>query len=181
MDLYKTKFLTLKSTISSCGHNWFYASRENSKNVVVILPVIQNKEEDEILLLITKRPPLIAEKTAEYCVETPAGLVGDENQDETILEAIKRELLEEAGLEAEEIKICLKKVASSSGLTNETSVIAIAYIKDKTLKMPPIDDNGIIVDRVYVKKSKIKEFLKEYENKGYAIGAQTLSALFYLE
>ncbi len=177
-ELYKTKFITLKST-DIFGHDWFYTTRENAKNVVVILPLIKNEnDEDEVLFLITKRPPLIAENKAQYCVETPAGLVGDERRDETIQEALKKELLEETGLVAKEFKIILDKISSSSGLTDESSVMAIAYIEDKEIKSTPISDNGVIQDRIYVKKSQIKEFLNECNKKGWAIGAQTLAALY---
>ena len=71
-------------------------------------------------------------------------------------------------------------VASSSGCVSETVTLAIAKIKDKTPISPPINDGGVIVDRIWVKKSEIKNWLKIKEDEGYVLTAQTLSVLFYL-
>ena len=180
MILYKTKYLTFKSTKRENGSDWVYVTRDNAKNVVAILPVIKKEDEDEILFLITNRPPLQAEGVTKYSVEIPAGLVGDEIKDETTLEAMKKELLEETGLVADEIKICAKKVSSSGGLTDETTTIGIATITDINLKSVPVSDDGVILDRVYVKKSDVRKFLVESEEKGYVISSQTLAALYYL-
>ena len=43
MILYDTKYLQLKSTPSKTGKEWVYAHRPNASDVVVILPVINNK------------------------------------------------------------------------------------------------------------------------------------------
>lgn len=182
MILYETKFLTLKAAKRANKPDWVYAVRPNAKDIAVILPVIKNKNsEDEVVFLITKRPPLEEENVAEFCVETPAGLVGDENENETVYDALKKELLEETGLVADEFKICNRKISSSGGLTSETSTIAVAYITDKSLKGEPVDDGGVIADRIYVKKSEIKNFIQECTDKGYAISAQALATLFWLE
>ena len=42
--LYDTKFLQLKSTDSKSGKPWVYAHRPNAKDVVVILPLINNSQ-----------------------------------------------------------------------------------------------------------------------------------------
>ncbi|MDO5438181.1 MAG: NUDIX hydrolase [bacterium] len=180
MILYETKYMALKAAKREGKPDWVYAVRPNAKDVAVILPVIKKEDEDEILFLITKRPPLIEEGVCEFCVEIPAGLVGDENRNETVEDALKKELLEETGLIADEFIIQNTKVSTSGGHTSETSTIAIAIITDNKLKKAPVDDGGVIIERVYVKKSEIKTFLKEKENKGFAISAQTLAALYYL-
>ena len=99
---------------------------------------------------------------------------------EAPLTGAKRELLEETGLIANRIEIMAKKVASSAGCTSETCTIAIAHILDKNIKQTPIDDGGIIVDRVWVKKNNIKQWLREKEEAGYVLTAQALAGLFYL-
>lgn len=180
MILYKTKFLNLKAAKRNGEHDWYYVSRANAKNVVVILPVIKNKNEDEVLFLITKRPPLINENVAEYSVEIVAGLVGDENKNETVDEACNKELLEEIGMKASKFELCAKKVSTSAGLTDEICTIYKAYIKDDKIIKKPIDDGGVIADRIKIKKSEIKTFLSEKEKEGYALSAQMLAALFYL-
>lgn len=174
--LYHTKFLDLKSTPSKSGNPWVYAHRPNATDVVVILTVT----DDEVLFLIEERPPIQAENKGKYTIGLAAGLVGDERQGETIEDAIKAELLEETGLIADKIEIKSRNVASSAGCTSETFTIAIAYIKDKTQKQKPISDNGVIVDRVWVKKSEVFSWLKQMERDGNALTAQSLAALFYL-
>lgn len=181
MILYETKYLTFKSVERGDKAGWVYVTRDNAKNIVAILPVIKKDDEDEVLFLITNRPPLEAEGIAKFSVEIPAGLVGDEVENETTLDAMKKELLEETGLVADEIKICVNKVSSSGGLTDETTTIGIATITDSTLKSTPVSDGGVILNRIYVKKSDIRKFLIESEEKGYAISSQTLAALYYLE
>ena len=176
--LYHTKYLQLKSTKSKNGSDWFYAHRPNVKDGVVILPIIENSK---ILFLIEERPPLIAENIATRSVALPAGLVGDERIGESAEDAIKAELLEEAGLTADRIEIMSRKVSSSPGCVSETITIAIAYIDKYEITSEPVDDGGIIVERVLVDINNIYPWLKEQENKGYAITAQTLAALFYLK
>ena len=174
--LYDTKYLQLKCTESDNGKPWFYAHRPNAADVVVILPVCG----DEILFLIEKRPPLLAENRGELCIGLPAGLVGDERKNESIEDAIRSELLEEAGLVAERIDIKVRKAAGSCGCISETCVIATASISDKNTVAEPIDDGGIIVDRIWLKKEFVLEWLNRKNAEGYVISSSTLGALFYL-
>ena len=176
--LYSTKYLQLKSTKSKAGRDWVYAHRPNAKDVVVILPVINNKE---ILFLIEERPPMSAENIVKYSIAIPAGLVGDEDSEETIEGAIKKELLEEAGLVADEIEIKSRKVASSPGCVSETVTLAIAYINNYNIVSTPVSDGGVIVDRELVSIDNIYSWLEEKESEGYALTASTLAALFYLK
>ncbi|MCQ2739927.1 MAG: NUDIX domain-containing protein [bacterium] len=174
--LYDTEYLQLKSTTSYDGHEWVYAHRPNAKDVVVILP----ETEDEILFLIEKRPPLEAENKGEHTISLPAGLVGDVRKGESVENAITEELKEEAGIVAEYFEIVANKVASSSGCVSETCAIAIAYIKDKKQICVPTDDGGIIQDRIWIKKTKVYEWINQMQEKGYVLTAHTLAALYYL-
>lgn len=180
MILYKTKYLTLKAYKRENKPDWVYVSRDNAKNVVVILPLIKKNDKDYVLFLITKRPPLIAENKAEFCLELPSGLVGDENEFETIDEAFKKELLEETGLVADSFEVCVKKISASGGLTSETSIVAKAYISNSEIQSPPVSDGGVIIDRVLVEKDKIKDFIKQKDSEGFAISSQMLAALYYI-
>ena len=175
--LYDTKYLQLKSTKSKTGSDWVYAHRPNAKDVVIIVPVI---EKNKVLFIIEERPPLVAEGISKRSVAVPAGLVGDEREGESIEDAIKSELLEEAGLEADRIEIKTRRTASSPGCVSETVTIAIAYIDKYDVVSKPIDDGGVIIDRVLVDIDNIYPWLQEQERKGYALAAQTLAGLFYL-
>ncbi len=177
MILYDTKYLQLKSTKSKTGKDWVYAHRPNAKDVVVILPVINN---EKILFLKEERPPLVAEGIAKYSIALPAGLVGDERIGETIEDAINAELLEEAGLKADRIEIKTRKTASSPGCVSEVVTIAIAYINNYNIVSKPVNDGGVIIDRILVDKNNVYNWLKEQEQAGAALTASTLAALFYL-
>ena len=174
--LYHTKYLQLKSTQSKSGNPWVYAHRPNASDVVIILTTYK----DEILFLIEERPPLQAENRGKYAIGLVAGLVGDERLGESIEDAIRAELLEEAGLVAKTIEIKAKKVASSAGCLSETCTIALVEVADKTPAQKPVSDDGVIVDRVWIKKSEIHNWLKEMEDKGYILTGQALASLFYL-
>jgi ADP-ribose pyrophosphatase len=174
--LCNTKYLQLKSTPSKNGANWVYSHRPNAKDIVIILA----HTKDEVLFIIEERPPIVAESLGKYSIGVVAGLVGDERENETIEEAIRAELLEEAGLITDDISIKSCKVASSPGCTSEVCTIAFAKIKDKKTTREPIDDGGIIVERVWVKKNKIYSWLKAREKEGYVITAHALATLFYL-
>ena len=174
--LYHTKFLDLKSTPSKNGNPWVYAHRPNATDVVIILTTT----EEEVLFVIEERPPIQAENKGKYTIGLAAGLVGDERIGETIEDAIKAELLEETGLVANNIEIKARNVASSAGCVSETYTIAVAHITDKTPVQKPVDDNGVIVDRVWVKKSELHQWLNKKENDGYVLTGQALASLFYL-
>ena len=175
--LYNTKYIQLKSTKSKIGSDWVYAHRPNAKDVVVIVPVIKNRQ---VLFLIENRPPLVAEGVATRTIAVPAGLVGDERKNESVEDAIRAELLEEAGLKADKIEIMTRRVASSPGCISETVTIAIAYISEYKIVSEPISDGGVIVDRVTVDVNKIPAWLNEQEVKGAAVAAHTLAGLYYL-
>lgn len=177
MILYDTKYLQLKSTKSKSGNDWVYAHRPNAKDVVVVLPIINN---EQILFLKEERPPLQAEGIAKYSIALPAGLVGDEREGESIEDAIRAELLEETGLKADRIEIKSRKLASSPGCVSETLTIAFAFIKEYNVVSEPVSDGGVIVDRILVNKTEIYHWLREQEEKGYALTASTHAALFYL-
>ncbi len=60
------------------------------------------------------------------------------------------------------------------------STIALAEVSDKAPAQKPVSDDGVIVDRVWIKKSKIHNWLKEMESKDYVLTGQALASLFYL-
>ncbi len=168
--LCETKFLQLKD-----DNGWFYAHRPNVSGIVIIVPIICNQE---VLFLKTKRPPLVAEEISKFNIEFPAGLIGDINKNESVLECASKELLEETGLVATQMKILTNNLTSSGGLTSETSSVVLAIIEDAMPVTTPQDDGGIIVERMRIKISDIPKWLQTQEKTGGSIGAQTLAGLY---
>jgi ADP-ribose pyrophosphatase len=174
--LFETKFLQMKQAQSPSGNPWYYAHRPNINGIVVIVPVI----EDAILFLETYRPPIAQEKIAEHCIELPAGLVGDIDREETMIEAAKKELLEETGYSADSIEICAQNCSSSPGATSEVFTLVIARINDRTIDEKSLtSDGGIIVKRHLVKIKDIKAWLDAQMKQGKSVTAQTYAGLFF--
>jgi ADP-ribose pyrophosphatase len=89
---------------------WEYVRRPNATAVVSIVAV---NARNELILVEQPRIPVSAS-----VIELPAGLVGDEQGDEDLLDAARREMEEETGFAAALIRI-LSRGPSSSGLTSE--------------------------------------------------------------
>ena len=88
---------------------WEYVCRTRGISAVVILAVEQGK----VILVEQHRVPI-----GRKCLELPAGLVGDEDNDEDICTAAIRELEEETGYRAEHMTD-LGRFHSSPGMTSE--------------------------------------------------------------
>ena len=56
----------------------------------------------------------------------------------------------------------------------------LSNINEYNIIKKPVSDGGVIVDRVLVDKNNIRNWLKEQEENGAALTAQTLAALFYI-
>ena len=179
----KTKFLEFKSTKSPSGKDWFYVRRTNDTiehdSAVVITTLIKKDDGYYFLLLKTNRPPISSENKAKYCLESPAGLIGDNNCNENLLECAKKELLEETGLIADKFYIELENCCTSAGLSCETLTYATAIVTDDTLHQKPVSDGGIILERYSIKASEILAHLKNIDYKETSIAAATVCGIFY--
>ena len=179
----KTKFLEFKSAKSPANKDWFYVRRTNDTadhdSAVVITTLIKTSYGYNFLLFKTNRPPLTAENKAKFCLESPAGLIGDINCNEDALECAKKELLEEAGLVASNVYLELVNCATSAGLSCETLTYVTAIVEDSTIIQEPIDDGGIIVERFQVDSNEIVDYLNNLNQKEVSIAAATVCGIFY--
>ena len=75
-------------------------------------------------------------------------MIGDIDSDEDTLECAKKELLEEAGIFADQLYLELKNCSTSAGLSSETLSYVSAFVSNYKLIQKPIDDGGIIVERL---------------------------------
>lgn len=177
MILFDSKFLQLKSAVSPSGRPWYYAHRPNVTGGVVIVPVIDNSS---IIFLETERPPIKAEGKADRCIELPAGLIGDEKPDETVLEAVNKELLEETGYIANKVEIIAERISSSPGCVSEAFYIAVAHINTITPEITPGNDGGIIKARHIVPKRRLLEQIMQWQKEGKSVSSQALAGLFFI-
>ena len=128
--LYETNpNLTLRAVPPSGQRpfDWLFAHRGTSQLGAHTLTVIEDKGGKEYVhLLVTERPTLGGKRT----LELPAGLVGDEDSDETILQAACRETTKETGLTVDKMAMLTQAVfAESPG--SSTQLRALAYIHAK--------------------------------------------------
>ena len=89
--VWQGKFVTAKTR-----GKWEYVSRSRGIRAAVILAI---DEEDHVLLVEQYRVPL-----GRICIELPAGLIGDGEEDEEDEVAAARELEEETGIRVGELK-----------------------------------------------------------------------------
>ena len=179
--LYKDNpYLNFMEVQCPDGKKWAYAKRVNTKGVVIIVPLILDLSEPSTLFLKTKRPPLVAEEISSYNLEFPAGLVADENSNETFDEALSKELLEETGMKADSFNIKINNLSSSAGCVSEVATLAIAKITNSKTYQKPVSDGGIIQERIVIPISEIKSFIEKCQTENISIGAQTLAGVYYL-
>jgi ADP-ribose pyrophosphatase len=100
-------------------NGWEWVERTNTAAAAVIVAIT---EQGQLVMVEQYRIPLGCR-----VIELPAGLVGDlaENKQENLVDAARRELLEETGYEADHIDYLLDG-PSSSGLTSEVFTLLLA-------------------------------------------------------
>ena len=104
------------------GH-WESCERTHGKDGLAVL-VIAVTPDDHVLFVEQYRVPLGA-KT----IEMPAGLVGDDHDDDSLEAAARRELIEETGWEPGRVDVLLVG-PTSSGMSNER----IAFARARNLR-----------------------------------------------
>lgn len=113
-EIAKGRFIQLMK-----AGTWEYVERCNARAVVGIVAITN---QDEFVFVEQYREPL-----GKRCIELPAGLVGDTpgEKDEDLVIAVRRELIEETGFDAERITF-LAVASASAGLTNEMTSVFLA-------------------------------------------------------
>ena len=119
---------------------WESCERTNGQGMAVI--VIAVTPADEVLFVEQYRIPLGART-----IEMPAGLVGDDHAEDTLVDAARRELIEETGWSPGRVEVLLTG-PTSSGMSNER----IAFVRARDLVRVGdgggVDDENILVHAV---------------------------------
>jgi ADP-ribose pyrophosphatase len=165
--LHSTKFLNLVKS-----GKWVYASRPDISGVVCIAGLTTNRE---VVLVEQYRPPVRAS-----VIEFPAGLAGDVSgqEHEPLVEAARRELLEETGYEPAEIHEVFTG-PSSAGLADECITFLVATGLKKVANGGGHDDEAIEVHLVPLDDAW--QFLTAQIRAGKLVDSRVPTCLYLLE
>lgn len=147
---------------------WEYVGRTRDVSAAVML-AIDDDAERHVLLVEQYRVPL-----GRACLELPAGLVGDETAGEAIVDAARRELVEETGFDAARIEP-LGEFASSPGMVSETFTLVRCSGLSRIGAGGGIDDENITVHRVPL--AGVAAFVAARRAAGIAVDVKLLALL----
>lgn len=158
--VWQGRFLTAKTR-----GQWEYVSRARGIKAAVILAI----DDGHVILVEQFRVPLGC-----YCIELPAGLVGDETSDESVETAAARELEEETGYRAQTIE-SLGTYFSSPGMVSESFTLVRAHGLEKVSEGGGVEGENITVHRVKI--DQLEEFLAARRHDGCGIDVKLLLLL----
>ena len=142
---------------------WEYVQRCGGVHAVVIIA----EHDGKVLLVEQVRVPLGNRK----CIELPAGLVGDEDPNATVVDTAIKELEEETGFTAERIEI-VGEFFSSPGMVSEGYTLVRAHGLRK------IGDGGgnehEEIEVHLVPRAEIPAFVERKRAEGAAIDTKML-------
>ena len=165
--LYEGKWLRLVKV----GH-WESCERTHHASGMAVI-IIAVTPQDDVLFVEQYRVPLGART-----IEMPAGLVGDDHDQDTLEEAARRELIEETGWQANRIDVLLIG-PTSSGMSNER----IAFVRARDLVKVGdgggIDNEDIIVHTV--PRTQAPAWLMRKQREGYELDLKLWGGLWMIE
>jgi len=144
---------------------WEYVGRVGGVEAAVVIAI----DEGHILLVEQYRVPL-----GRVCLELPAGLVGDESEDETVEMSAARELEEETGYRPAKCT-ALGTFYASPGMVSECFTLVRAEGLTRVGEGGGTADENIIVHRVPM--ATIADFIAERRAAGVAIDVKLLTLL----
>jgi ADP-ribose pyrophosphatase len=146
---------------------WEFAERTNATGGVVILAFT---EADELILVEQYRPPV-----RRRVISLPAGLTGDGAAPEDAAASARRELEEETGYRAEQVRR-IAEGPSSPGLTSEMMIFfhaeGVTKIEDATLD----PEEGITLHLAPM--NQLHAWLRAREAEGMLIDYKIFAALY---
>lgn len=153
------------------GH-WESCERTHGRDGLAVL-VIAVTPDDDVLFVEQYRVPLGART-----IEMPAGLVGDDHDDDTLVSAARRELIEETGWDAGRIDVLLTG-PTSSGMSNER--IAFARARDLVRVGPGggVGSEDITVHAV--PRATAPAWLMQRYAEGYELDLKLWAGLWMIE
>jgi ADP-ribose pyrophosphatase len=144
---------------------WEFISRTRGVSAAVMLAVDQGR----VLLVEQWRPALQGR-----CLELPAGLVGDEQEGESVEAAAMRELEEETGYRAARM-VNLGRFHASPGMSSEGFTLLRAKGLTKVGEGGGVEGEDIVVHRVPL--ADVPDFIARKRAEGLAMDAKLLLLL----
>lgn len=166
--VWQGKYLTVRRE-----GTWEYVGRARDIRAVVIVAIddgpFGEAQDRHVLLVEQHRVPV-----GGRCLELPAGLVGDESDDEAVETAAIRELEEETGYRAARM-INLGTFYSSSGMSSEGFTLMRAEGLTRVGAGGGVAGEDIVVHRVPV--GEVASFVEARRRQGVAMDAKLLVLL----
>ena len=151
---------------------WEFVRRNQAFAVVAIAALTDDRE---VVLIEQERKVLGSH--GRKVVEMPAGLVGDQDTSDTIIDAARRELIEECGYDAKEIEI-MGCGPSSAGLTDELITTVRARGLSKVGHGGGVD--GEEIETILVPCDQVRRYLAEREARGDLVDPKVYAGLYFL-
>jgi ADP-ribose pyrophosphatase len=158
--VWQGKYITVKQR-----GTWEYVGRARGIKAAVILAI----DDGHVLLVEQFRVPL-----GRNCLELPAGLIGDETENEAIEEAASRELEEETGYRAERIEV-IGDFYSSPGMVSESFYFVKAHGLNKVSEGGGVEGENITVHCVAL--DGLAAFVAAKRAEGCAMDVKLLTLL----
>jgi ADP-ribose pyrophosphatase len=160
--LHEGKFLRLVAR-----GTWEYVTRANATGVVIIVPM----HDDGRVVLVEQFRPAVNRNV----IELPAGLAGDLDENEPLVEAAKRELKEETGYTADTWTEMVSTYPSV-GLTDEYVTFFLAKGLTKKGEGGGVDGEDITVHEVAL--DSLHDWLAEKKLDGRSTSAKIFAGLY---
>lgn len=148
---------------------WEYVSRSRGIRAAVILAIDEAADGRHLLLVEQYRVPL-----GRPCLELPAGLVGDDSEDEEASIAAIRELEEETGYRAARM-VDLGEFFSSPGMVSESFTLFRAEGLTRVHEGGGIEGENIVLHRVPL--DCVAAYVEGARARGMAIDVKLLLVL----
>ncbi len=156
---WEGRFITAKTR-----GRWEYVGRARGIRAAAIIAIDEDSDGTRHVILVSQyRVPL-----SRFCLEIPAGLVGDDDggEGELATEAAARELEEETGYRAGRWDV-LGEFYSSPGMVSECFTLLRASNLTKVGDGGGLEDETIIVHRVAL--GELSSFVADWREAGHAV------------
>jgi ADP-ribose pyrophosphatase len=149
---------------------WEFASRKKGSGAAFI----PNVTMDNQCVFVEQFRPAVGNNAIEW----PAGIIGDIEVDEDVVEGALRELMEETGYECARSTLVPYSVASTPGMVSESSHYVLAYGCTKTGVGGGVDGENIITH--IVPFDHVMEWVERMANSGKIVGTSVFTGMYLL-